>query len=57
MIGAIAGLENSLAEVKEGFIKGFVTKDEYTDALRGYQKRQDDTMSDARDKAEAALNG
>ena len=34
-------------------MKGFVTKDEYANTLREYQKSQDDMKSDARDKARA----
>ena len=37
--------------VKEGFIRGFVTKDEYANTLRAYQKRQDEMNSVERDKA------
>ena len=35
---------------------GFVTKDEYAQTLRAYQKSQNETKSDARDKVLAARN-
>ena len=38
--------------VKDGFMKGYVTKDEYANTLRAYQKIQDEMKSDQRDKAE-----
>jgi len=51
IIAARAGHDKSLNVVKEGFIRGFVTKDEYANTLRAYQKRQDEMNSDERDKA------
>ncbi|KAL7524603.1 hypothetical protein ACHAWF_001013 [Thalassiosira exigua] len=48
---ARAGDEECLKEVKEGFMMGIVTKDEYADALRGYQKSRDETKSEMRDEA------
>ena len=53
MIGAMAGHKRALAAVKEGFMEGLVTKDEYANALRAYHKSQDDIKSDARDRARA----
>ena len=48
MIAASAGL------VKEGYTAGYVnvTKDEYANTLRAYQKSVDEMKSEARDKAE-----
>jgi len=57
MIAAIAGLELSLKTVKDGFMDGLVSKDDYANTLRAYQKRQDDIKSDTRDKAEEFLSG
>ena len=51
IIGARAGYEKSLDMVKQGFTKGLVTKDEYANTLRTYQKRQNEMKSDERDKA------
>ena len=51
MVAARAGDNKSLDKVKQGFMRGFVTKDEYGNALRAYQKRQDELKSDARDEA------
>ena len=51
MIAARAGCEKSLEIVKEGFVLGFVTIDEYGNALRAYQERQDEMKSDARDES------
>ena len=53
-IAAKAGDNNALDDVKYGYTAGYVTKDEYAQALRGYQKWQDEVRSDARDKAKAA---
>ena len=37
-------------EVKKGFMNGLVTKDEYAQALRAYQKSNDDMKNEMRDK-------
>ena len=55
-LAASAGYKPSLDLLKEGFMKGFITKEEYANALREYQKSQDEMTSDARDKALAYLN-
>ena len=44
-----AGNESSLV-IKQGFMRGHVTKDEYANTLRTYQKIQDGMNSDTRDK-------
>ena len=54
MIAARAGYKNALDRVKKGFVLGAVTKEEYANTLRAYQKAQDDMNSDAREKAEAS---
>ena len=50
-IAARSGHEESLDDIKAGFTSGLVTKDEYADVLRAYQKRQNEMKSDERDKA------
>ena len=52
-ISACVGCKESLDSVKGGFMHGLVTKDEYANTLREYQKSQDEMKSDARDKAQA----
>ena len=51
ILAAKAGFKMSLDEVKEGFMEGYVTKDEYANTLRAYQKRCDEMKSKDRDKA------
>ena len=53
ILAARAGDKDSLDAVKVGFREEYVTKDEYTNTLRAYQKIQDEMKSDERDKAEA----
>ena len=53
ILTARAGHDNSLGLVKEGFVGGVVTKDEYANTLRAYQKSKDEMKSEARDKAAA----
>jgi TPR repeat protein len=52
ILAARAGYEEALDAVKEGFRSGIITKDEYANTLRAYQKSQDEMKSEARDKAE-----
>ena len=51
MIAAAAGHDDSLEAVKKGFLKGFVTKDEFEKALRAHKESQDAIKSDQREKA------
>ena len=55
MIAARAGSKESLNGIKKnyirGILKGLITKDEYANTLRAYQKRQEEAKSDERDKA------
>ena len=51
MFAASAGYESSLSWVQEGYKKGFVTKEEYSDTLRAYQKSCDVVESKEREKA------
>ena len=53
LLSARAGDKESLDQVKEGFMDGIVTKDEYANTLRVHQKIQDEMKSNARDKARA----
>ena len=50
IIAAKAGDNDALDMVKAGFKDGIVTKDEYAQTLRPYQKIQDDMRSEMRDK-------
>ena len=51
LIAARAGYGESLENVKQGFMNGYVTKDQYANTLREYQKSQYEVKSEARDKA------
>ena len=42
--------------VKYGYTEGHVTKEDYANTLREYQKSQDEMKSKARDKAQAFRN-
>ena len=53
VLAARAGNTQSLGTVKKGYMAGIVTKVEYANTLREYQKSQDEMKSDARDKARA----
>jgi len=50
-IAARAGHETSLDKVKHGFMNGLITKDDYANTLRAYQKIQVDMKNDERDQA------
>ena len=51
IIAARAGGTESLDEFKQGFMSGFVSKDEYEETARTCQTQQDGMKSDMRDKA------
>ena len=51
ILAARSGDEESLNNVKNGFMDGIITKDEYANTLRAHQKIQDEMKSDMRDKA------
>lgn len=51
LIAAKAGDGGCLKDVKKGFEEGFVTKEEYKEALQAYQKQCDETKSAMRDEA------
>ena len=54
MFGICDEHTNALDAVKQGFMAGYVTKEDYGASLRAYQKRTDEMKSDARDKAQAS---
>ena len=56
IIATRAGHETSLNVVKQGFMKGVVTKDEYGSTLRAYHDRQKEMKSDAREAGAVARN-
>ena len=56
VISGMAGDKLSLDTIKEGYMAGRVTKEDYANTLRGYQQSQDEMKSKARDKALAAPN-
>ena len=56
ILAASAGYKDSLDTVKEGFMNGHVSKDQYANTLRAYQKSRGEMESKARDKAEAYFN-
>ena len=51
ILAAKNGLNDSMDQVKEGFLSGIVTKDEYANTLRAHQKARDEMKSEMRDKA------
>ena len=53
MIAARLGHEKSLSAVKKMFMKGLATKDDYAEALRGYQSAIEEMRSPDRDQANA----
>ena len=52
ILAAKAGFKDSLDNVKEGFMNGLITKDEYANTLRAHQQRVSEMKSDMRDEAE-----
>ena len=53
ILAARAGDANALDNVKQGYMNGHITKEQYANTLREYQKSQYEMKSDARDKAQA----
>ena len=51
MISAKMGYEDSLENIKRMFKAGFATKDQYAEALRGYQDAVEEMKSHDRDEA------
>ncbi len=52
IIAANQGLDEALEKVKDYFIKGIVSKEDYEAALRGHQAAVDETKSEQRDAVE-----
>ena len=50
MIAARAGNQDSLDNIRRGFMNGMVTKEEYERTLRAYKESVDEMKSDQRDK-------
>jgi tetratricopeptide (TPR) repeat protein len=50
IIAAKAGYDDALEVVKQGFLKGYVSKEDYATALRGHQAAVDETKSQQRDE-------
>lgn len=55
ILGARSGEAACLGDVKTGYTRGFVTKDEYATTLRAFHERQKEMKSDARDKVAAII--
>ena len=51
IIAAKLGYDDALERVKKGFAKGFVSKEDYAAALRGFQDAVDATKSQMRKEA------
>ena len=51
MISANMGHEKSVENIKEFFMNGAATKEQYTEALKGYQDAVEETKSHDRDEA------
>eukprot|EP00984_Skeletonema_dohrnii_P001713 scaffold569_cov67-Skeletonema_dohrnii-CCMP3373.AAC.3 len=56
IIAAKLGYDESMKTVKEGFMFGFVSKEDFAAALRGHQAAVDATKSPQREEAEVALS-
>ena len=53
IIAAKLGYDDALEDVKKGFQRGFVSKEDYASALRGHQAAVDATKSEQREEAYA----
>ena len=56
LISAKMGHEDSLERIKEMFMRGHATKEQYAEALRGYQDAVEETRSHDRDEAKAFMS-
>lgn len=54
MIAAGAGHDDSLRNIRECFVQGHATKEEFEKALRGHKEATDEMTSDQREEAAAA---
>ncbi|EJK70303.1 hypothetical protein THAOC_08347, partial [Thalassiosira oceanica] len=57
LMSAKMGHEDSVQNVKRAFKSGFATKEQYAEALRGYQDAMEEMKSHDRDEAKALLGG
>ncbi|EJK55430.1 hypothetical protein THAOC_24839 [Thalassiosira oceanica] len=57
LISAKMGEECSLESIKEAFMAGLATKEQYAEALKGYQDAVEEMKSHDRDEAKALLGG
>ena len=48
-------MTKSLKEIRQGFMRGCVTKDDFENALRAHKESKDEMRSDQRDAAAAFL--
>ena len=53
MIAAGSGYHDSLKMIKQFYLDGYATRDDYAKALKAYQAYLDEVKSDVRDKAAA----
>ena len=51
MISASAGYDDSLNEIKECFVNGYATKDDFEKALRAHKEAKDEMKSEQRERA------
>ena len=54
MISAGAGYDESLKDIRECFMNGHATKDDFEKALRAHKEAKDEMKSDQREAAAAA---
>ena len=57
IIAAKLGLDDALDVVRDGFVKGLVSKEDYEVALRGHQAAVDETKSEQREEAYTFYKG
>ena len=55
MIAAGSGFDDALERIREGYLEGYVTKNDFAKALRAHKEAQDEVRTDQRDAAAAAL--
>ena len=53
LISAKMGLKDSVKSIKQMFMARFATKEQYAEALKGYQNAVEETKSHDRDEANA----
>ena len=56
VISAKAGYEKSLKPIRDSYKEGYITKDEFTEILRSYQKKLEDMKSAMRDESKIYLD-